>query len=409
MTGADEALESVGATFVRLGLSMGRHFPGYVDSYYGPEEIAHAVEAEGRVSLAELDALAHRLATDAAADPSLPPPRREYLQGEIAAMQTTLRILQGETLDIVDEVRRLYGIAPVWTDETEFTETHRALAAILPGSDPLSERVPAFRERLRITAQTAAPIIGRLGAEFRERSRARFDLPPEEDCTFSFVRDQPWTAYNWYDGASKSRIEFDEDHPIYLHQLPEIVAHEAYPGHHTEHVVKEVRLYRGQGRLEHAVILNNMPSSLISEGIAENALSVITEADELIACYGDVLDAAGLPREEAARVHEFVLATRPLARVADNQLLLLHGEGASDEEVVAYGVRYALSTEGNQRRLLRFHKDPLWRSYGFNYSLGRDIVEAYLSASSDRLGAFARLLQEPMTPGQLLAATADRA
>jgi hypothetical protein len=273
--------------------------------------------------------------------------------------------------------------------------------------DPLPERVPPFRERLRLTAQAAAPIIGRLGAEFRERSRARFDLPPEEDCTFSFVRDQPWTAYNWYDGTSKSRIEFDEDHPIYIHQLPEIVAHEAYPGHHTEHALKEAKLYRGRGRLEHAVILNNMPSSLISEGIAENALSVITEADELIACYRDILDAVGLPREEAARVYEFVMATRPLARVADNQLLLLHGEGASDEEVVAYGVRYGLSTEEDQRRLLRFHKDPLWRSYGFNYSLGRDVVEAYLSASPDRTGAFARLLQEPMTPGQVLAATAN--
>jgi len=90
--------------------------------------------------------------------------------------------------------------------------------------------------------------------------------------------------------------------------------------------------------------------------------------------------------------------------VADNQLLLSNGRGASDDEVIAYGLRYALNTAEDQQRLLRFMKDPLWRSYGFNYSLGHHVVETYLGVSRDRITAFARLLQEPLTPGQLLAA-----
>ena len=111
-----------------------------------------------------------------------------------------------------------------------------------------------------------------------------------------------------------------------------------------------------------------------------------------------------MPWGEAARVDEFSRALWPLARVADNQLLLSHAQGASDDEVIAYGLRYALNTAEDQQRLLRFMNDPLWRSYGFNYSLGHHAVETYLAASTDRTAAFAWLLQEPLTPGQLFAA-----
>jgi len=68
---------------------------------------------------------------------------------------------------------------------------------------------------------------------------------------------------------------------------------------------------------------------------------------------------------------------------------------------VAYGVRYALTPEDEQRKMLRFYQEPLSRSYGFNYTIGRDLVERYLAAAPDRKAAFAALLSEPMTPRQL--------
>ncbi|HEY5112525.1 MAG TPA: hypothetical protein VIJ45_00250 [Coriobacteriia bacterium] len=401
--------DEIGAAFVRLGLGIGQHLPGYVDAYYGPAEIARAIEDEGKASLTDLEAAAGRLAGAVAAEPALQPARREYLLGEIAAMQTTLRILQGDPPSFTEEVRRLYGVTPAWVDESTFADAHDRLADILPGTAPLSQRVPEFRERMRIPAQAAAPAIERLGAELRQRTRARFHLPPEESCEFSLVRGEPWTAYNWYVGGSASRVQFNEDHPIYIHRLPEIVAHESYPGHHTEHAIKEATLYRKEGRLEHSVLLSNTPSALVSEGIAQNALQMVAESEEIVAFFSDLLEAAGLPADEAQRVYEFTLAEHPLEKVPDNQLLLLHGEGASEDEVIGYGVRHALSTEEDERRFMAFAKEPLWRSYCYNYTLGYDIVHAFLSASTDRFQAFGRLLEEPMTPGQVVSASAPRA
>lgn len=389
-----------GEAFVRLGLAIDQHFPGYVDAYFGPEEIARSVRGQAKAPLAELEDQAQHLAA-IAHDESIVPRRREWLQGEGAAMRTTLRILQGDRPEILDEVRLLYGVTPARVDESAFEEAHRALDGILPGAGPVAERVSAFRQRLRVSLESILPDFKRLADELRRRTLSCFPLPPEEAIEFVFVRDKPWLANNAYQGSGKSRIELNEDRPFFLHQLPEALAHEAYPGHHTELAVKESTLYRDEGWLEQAIVLSNTPASLVSEGMAMNALSVIAEPEEVVGYYADLLGAAGLPAEEAPRVADFVRAARPLDNVSGNQILLLHGEKAPEAEVVAYGVRYGITPEDEQRQQLRFYQDPLWRSYGFNYTIGRDLVETYLSARPDRTEAFKRLLREPITPRQL--------
>lgn len=391
----------VGEAFVRLGLAVDQRFPGYVDAYFGPQDLAHSVRRQGKVPLPELAAQTRALADSIAGDGELAPLRREWLLGELGAMQTTLRILAGEALEILAEVRLLYGVTPAWVEDTTFDEAHRALDAVLPGTGPVAERGQAFRQRLRVSLDRIQPAFTRLTDDLRRRTLARFPLPKEEKCEFAAVRDKPWLAFNAFKGSGRSRIDLNQDWPYYLHQLPQLLAHEAYPGHHTELAIKEQRLYEGEGWLEQAIVLSNTPSCLVSEGVATNALQVIAAPEEVVGYYADLLVAAGLPVDEAARVADFVRAAGPLDYLAGNQILLLHGEKMPEDEVVAYGMRYGMTPEVEQRRLLRFHQDPLWRSYGFNYTIGRDLVEQYLAASPDRVEAFARLLTEPMTPAQL--------
>jgi hypothetical protein len=183
--------------------------------------------------------------------------------------------------------------------------------------------------------------------------------------------------------------------------LPNLVAHEAYPGHHTEYSIKEQHLYRQKDYLEHSILLCNTPSALISEGIATNALQAVASKDEITSILLQCYEAAGLPRADAARAHDFMIALRTLGKVSDNQALLLFRDRVPEDEVIAYGIRHSLRDEAKERQRLRFFNDPLWRSYGYNYTLGRDLVAAFLDASSDRTQAFARLLSEPLTPRQI--------
>ena len=388
--------------FVELALSIDQHFSGYVDAYYGSQEIPQTLERKGKIPLKELEGIASDLFNSITRDSSLSPARKEYLKGEVGAMQTTLRILQGEALGIIEEVQSLYGLTPSWTDETVFEEAHRALEELLPGSGPLADRVQTFRDQSQVSVEIATPIIKRLANDLRTRTRQRFHLPPDESCEYEFVSEKPWGAYNWYLGNYKSRIDFNLDYPIRIYTLPNFITHEAYPGHHTEHSIKEHRHYRENGLLEHSILLSNAPSAVISEGIAVYGIEQILSPDELIDIYQQILEETGLSKYNGQFIYEFFhIVSRPLGKVGNNEILLLYEKGASDEQVIAYGMRYKLTSEKDETKYIRFLKDPLWRSYGFNYTLGYEIISNLLSSTENKDQMFARLLQEPMTPAQV--------
>jgi hypothetical protein len=348
--------------------------------------------------------LADSLSAAVTSQPELPVARRDYLLSEIGAMRTTLRILQGESLRLDEEVRRLYGITPTWVDESSFAEIHSALDSILPGRAPLAQRVTGYLDQMNVPAGQAAAVIDRIAAHLRELTRSQYPLPQQETCEFTVVHDKPWAAYNWYLGSSRSRIEFNLDRPLQIDRLPFVVGHEAYPGHHTERALKEERLFKREGRLEHSIFLCNTPSQTISEGIAMNALDVIADRGAIVSMYADILGLLGRSREEASRLYDFHAAHVRLGKVTSNQLFLLHDRGASEDEVIAYGMRYALNTESLEKELMKFRKNPLWRSYGFNYTLGADLVKAYLDRAPDKQAAYDRILGEAMTPAQVAAA-----
>ena len=95
------------------------------------------------------------------------------------------------------------------------------------------------------------------------------------------------------------------------------------------------------------------------------------------------------------------IASLPLRKVGDNRLLLLHDKGASEDEVITYGRKYGLLNEKEAKRSIQFAKDPLWRSYGFNYSLGYELISKLLSSTENKDQIFTRLLQESLTPAQV--------
>ena len=289
------------AGYVQLAFMIDRHFPGYVDAYFGPPELKNQATTGDMPTLGALEDFAASLAESISTDPNITPDRRTFLEEELRAMRTTIRILAGDAPAFVDEVRLLYGVTPAWVDEAVFQEAHRALADILPGPEPLPERVQGFRERSHVPVELAVSIMRQLVEEFRSRTLRLFGLPPEESCEISVVNDKPWIAYNWYLGKGRSRIEFNNDFPMEMWNIPTAVAHETYPGHHTEFAIKENKLYLGEGRLEHSILLGNNPSSLISEGIAANALLAVASEAEMAATLADCYARAGLPESDAGQ------------------------------------------------------------------------------------------------------------
>jgi len=389
-------------SFVELALSIDKHLPGYVDSYFGPAEIKESVDAKGKLPLQELSSTLDQIVDSTHQDATLTEARRKYLSVELKAMHTTLRILNGDELDIIEETQGLYGLTPTWTEEHVFEEAHQRLEDLLPGSGPLAERMEKFRDKTIVPNENIESIVTSMADDFRKRTAEIITLPEGEHCEYSLVRDKPWGGYNWYLGNYASRVEVNTDLPTYAGFLPHLVTHEAYPGHHTEHAMKEKILYRDEGHLEYCILPSNTPIAVISEGIAENALEIIATPDEIIQIYQSILEQTGLKEVDGSQIYQINQAAVPLRKVGINCILLLHGKGASDEEIMKYRLQYALTNVQEARKTLEFYKDPLWRSYGFLYPMGYELVHNYVNKGKDKIEQFVRLLQEPVTTSQLV-------
>ncbi|MFN2225122.1 MAG: hypothetical protein ACK2UY_02425 [Anaerolineae bacterium] len=393
-------MDEIGQSYLTLALDLDRHVPGLVDAYFGPAELQAAAQTGEPRPLAELADRARQL--QAALKPAgYDPQRQDFLERQVAALVALVGNLEGDRLGFVEEVERFFDITPEMVDEAEFEAAHAEIDRLLPGTGPLVERLAAWRKGLELDADRIEPVFELARRETRRRARLLFDLPPEEEVTLEIVQDQPWSAYNWYLGDYRSRIDLNTDLPLHVSAAVPLLAHEAYAGHHTEHAVKEQRLYREQGRAEHAVQLILAPECVISEGIGDSAQDVIFDRAELLAFLRDeVYPLAGLGHVDVEVQMALSRAAEGLRGVGGNAALLLHRDGRSPDEVQGYLERYGLRTPKEAAQSLKFLQNPLFRSYIFNYALGKALL-APLLEGPDAVANFRRLLSEPLTPAQV--------
>jgi hypothetical protein len=376
--------------YLELGLRLGRHVDGLVDAYYGPPELKQQVDAEEPVPPA-------RLAADAAE--LLGGLDDGWLADQVRGCATYVRVLAGEPLSYSDEVEGCYSVRPERTPIEVYEAVHAELDELLPGEGTLLERRQAWRERHRCGGEQAVDVLRDLMPLLRRRTRTLLGLPEGEEVELEPVGGQPWWAFNYYLGGLRSRVVLNVDHPTTSLDLVHLAAHEVYPGHHTEHALKEQLLLRDSGLVEEAIQLVPTPQAVISEGIAELGAKL-------------VLDEAG--REEAhaiIRSHGLALPDPELAeRISDalerlrtglDAALHIHEDGVAPDEAQRFVERWGLRTPEDAARSIRFVTDPTWRAYPITYVAGYDLCRAYVGDDPAR---FRTLLTEHVRVGELIAA-----
>ena len=375
--------------YLELGLRLGRHVDGLVDAYYGPAELKAQVDAEEVVDAAELAADAGALLAEVPDG---------WLCDQVRGCETYARVLAGETIAYADEVEGCYGVRPERTPTAVYEAAHADLDELLPGEGSLFERRQAWRTQHLVDGDLALVVLEDLLPLLRARTSEIVDPPAGERVALEPVRDEPWWAFNYYEGDLASRVVFNVDVPTTGFDLIELAAHEVYPGHHTEHCVKEELLLREQGMLDEAIQLVPTPQALLSEGIAEIGLDVVLDEEARAEAYA-VLARHGIEfdvdlTERIARVLE------RLGTTADDAALLVHEDGASPEEAKRYVEQWRLVTPEHAEQSVRFVTDPTWRAYAITYTAGESLCKAYVDGDPAR---FRRLLTEHVRVGDLIA------
>ncbi len=383
--------ESTAVRYLRLGLRLGRHVDGIVDSYCGPPDLAAAVDAEAPVEPQALVSAAEALLDEL---------EDGWLRDQVAGLRAYAGVLAGESGSYADEVEACYGVRPTHTDEAAFMAAHGQLEELLPGAGPLSERYERWRNSTMVPAELIEPTLAAVIEEARAWTRGLVELPDGEGIVLEIVRDEPWLAFCHYLGDLRSRISVNVDLPMSAFELLRLAIHETYPGHHAERCCKEHLLVRGRGLLEEALVMVPAPQSLVAEGIAELAPLLLLDGEGGAALAAVVHEAAGieLDLEHALAVER---AGEPCrggwAEV--NAALMLHDGGASEAEAAAYVERWGLSTPEQAAHVIRFLTEPTSRSYVITYPAGRELCRSYVAGEPER---FHGLLTEQVRVCDLL-------
>jgi hypothetical protein len=370
--------------YLLLGLRLGRHVDGLVDAYFGPPGLQERVDAEPLTRPAELADEAGALSRRT---------QSSWLRAQLVGCETTARRLDGEPIAWSDEVERCYGVRPEHTDESQFVTAHEQLDRALPGGDDLAERYRAWIAGQALPADALLQASARFADALRTRTAELFGLPDHEEARIELVTDEPWGAFNYYLGGHRSRVVINTDLPVYSFRLPELIAHEIYPGHHTEHAWKESLLVDGDGNYGEAIFLVGTPQSTVSEGIASLAPEIVGAFDATPGVYADL----GVPYD-AATADAVREAREALDTVSVNAALFLHEQGASRDEAVAYLERWSLVPRDLAEKNVDFITHPTWRAYVSCYSSGYALCKRWVDGDAQR---FRRLLTEQLTTGDL--------
>ena len=398
-------LDGLARAYVRLALRLDRVVPGVLDAHLGDPADAARVAAEPAPRPDDLAREADRLREALPTGGSRCAARSAFLDAQLRACRVLAERAGGREIGFVDEVERSFGVRIARGEPDRYREAHRDLDALLGGSGALPERLAAFRDGDRLAPEHLPTALAAAVRALRERTAATVGLPPGEDVTLEVVDTAPWSGFSRWVGPRRSTITVNGGIGHRVTHLPLLVAHEAYPGHHTEHCRVAAARAAGGGRPEREVFLARTPQSLVAEGAAELGLEAVVGPG-----WGrwnaEVLAAAGVPTDlERAALGEAVEAVMArLAPVRQDAALMLHAEHRPDAEVVAHLRRWLLVDEARARRMLEFLAHPRWRTHTTTYVEGARLLRPWLLAGSGADPVTARLahvLDDPPTPEEL--------
>jgi hypothetical protein len=396
--------------YLALGLRFDRIEEGYVDSFTGDPELRRQVADETAPDPAGLAAQAQRLLTalpDVPRSAAFTEQRAQFIAAHLRALAFSARKFNGEHVGFIDEVRAYFDVEIAPGDPERYRSAHVRIDEALGGTGPLAERIAAHRRAQEVPPQRLEECIHAFSSALRDIVRTTYPLPDSETVVYEVVTDKPWSGFNYYEGDYRSRVAVNADIKQQMAHLPALVAHESYPGHHTEHCRKETGLVARLGQDEHTIFLVNTPQCLMAEGLADLALHAAVDSG-----WGrwaqDIYADLGL-RFDGERAEALSEASAALAEVRQDAALMLHDQHRDADEVTAYLQRWLLVDETRARQMLRFLSSPLWRAYTSTYVEGYRLLRGWLDdrpAGVSLAERFGRLLDEPLIPSSLRAEVA---
>ena len=389
------------------------HDPDYVDAYFGPDSIKNSAIKDSmslrsiKLRIVDLIGIIDTLKVGDENNLLLNL-RHKFLKNMLSSMNSRINVILGFESKFNDECKNLYGAISPEYSEKFFQNIINDLDAMLPGNGDIKERYQDFKSKFIIPEDKVDTVFRFALNEAKNRTKSFIDLPHYEDFTLEYVRDKSWSGYNWFQGNAFSLVQINLDQPIYIDRAIDLASHEAYPGHHTHHVLMENTFVKDSNWIEFTIYPLFSPMSLISEGSANYGIEVAFPGKEKLNFERDYLyPLAGIDPNLAEIYNKVQELISKLDYAGNNAAKrFLDGE-YSDEETIDYLVKYNLMSESRAKQRLAFIKK--YRAYVINYNVGLDMVRKFVEANGGTVDdpkkrwlIFQDLITNPYLPNDII-------
>ncbi len=404
-----ETIDDIAEAYVKLCLEIGKYDNAFVDAYYGPKDWNTNNEPNEVFPYQELkwktNDLIHRMGLiDPNACTNSLKLRRNFLYKQLNAVNTRVDLISGKRLPFNLEALNIYDISPPQTAYSHFDQLIDSLDAIIPGTGNLASRYLDYSGQFVIPSDKLNSVFTTAISEAKKRVATKIELPEGENFELSYVTDQPWSGYNWYQGNYNSLIQINTDLPIYIDRAIDLACHEGYPGHHVYNVMLEKNLVNKNGWKEMTIYPLFSPQSFIAEGSANYGIEMAFPGAERLAYEKEVLfPLAGIDPKLAEDYYE-IQSIRKQLKFAEINIAKNYLEGdLSKTEAKEYIQKYLLYSAQRAEQRLSFYST--YRSYVINYSLGEQMIKEFVEEFGDspakRWEAFYQILSSPRTASVL--------
>jgi hypothetical protein len=353
--------------YVRLAVALGERDPDSIDFYYGPPQWV----ADIRMNPPRLDEirrsameLGRRLEEDRHA-------RTKHLAGQLEAIATRADELLGRQEAFDQKTSAYFGLTVPAGDFRKTEQDREGIDRLLPGSGPLARRYAAFDRQFLVPVDRLPAVMARAIRGCRDQTVQHLRLPADESVQLEYVRDKPWSAFSRYRGNFQSVVSVNADLDLTVDRVLQLACHEAYPGHHAQNVLQDLRLVRGLHWMEWTVQPTFSPQSLVSEALATLAVTIAFPGQERMRFERDALfPIAGLDPKTAEKYDH-------VERLVDR---LQSAQPAIARDFLDGKLEWARAANSLEQQVLMASPEETlkyiseYRTYMITYTLGPDLV-----------------------------------
>lgn len=398
-------ISKYGEDFLKLALRIDKHNKGFVDFYIGPESIRQIVVNESITApnklLNDAKTLIKQLGNQ-----GYDKIRERYLFKTLTAMKTSVELLLGYEIPFSELILRLHDAKIQPINDSELYKLKEDIDKANEGSGTLEARMKELRIRRTIPGKYVHKLLSRALEIVKNKTKELFIdlLPKEEQLTLKLVEQNNdefnWSYYEWYLGNYCSRIEVNPNFNMYWTSFLSGSAHEGYPGHHTEFVLKEYFLYRELSQFEHSILLLNSPKLIISEGIAEFAINVLFNYREQAEIGLNEFCPNKLQEDSLEKLAYQNSVRRRGSYIMFNLGYYAHIEKWSEDKLFRYTDTFEIYSEKDIKNRIKILDDPVLSTTPFSYYTGSKLImDKY--GEFPPIKKFEELLTKPILPSDL--------